>query len=245
MLKQRRFRFIPLVFGAVLLFMLVLAMQVTVNAAPQHGFGRDPGRRIAPININDHHTSQWDRFHQNYHFTSGMDYRFDLGRPTTFDSFVPVDVFSVNVRRDANVSLRPPSYGVFSGYVATDPSNRLFPQPVNPRFHQPNQLESSVVNPRFDTLQMGANADPIGNPMNMFNVGEPGALPSTSIGGGNIVPAGANNMTSNWFESDGTIFNQSGNASSTVTAPSAGGFMPPTTVRPTQYLWANELAPFE
>jgi len=205
-------------------------MQIIVNAAPQHGFGRDPGR-IAPINVNDFHTSQWDRFNPNYHFTSGMDYRFDLGRPTTFDNFVPVDVFSVNVRRDANVSLRPPNYGVFSGYVATEQSNRLFPPPINPRFHQPNQLENPNISPRHDTLQMGANAEPIGNPINMFNVGQPGTLTPTGIGGNDIVPTDANNMTGNWFESDGTIFNQSGNTSSTVTAPSAGGFLPPTTVR--------------
>jgi len=228
--QQRRFKFIPLVFGAVLLFMLVLAMHVTVSAAPRHGFGRDPGR-IAPININDHHTSQWDRFHQNYHFTSGMDYRFDLGRPTTFDSFVPVDVFSANVRRDANVSLRPPSYGVFSGYVATDPSNRLFPQPVNPRFHQPNQLENPNASPRHDTLRLGVNADPIGNPMNMFNVGEPGALPSTSIGGGNIVPTGANNMTESHFVNDGTAFITTSNNSSAVTMSAPGGFLPSTSLR--------------
>ena len=230
MLKQLKFKFIPLVFGAVLWLALVLAAQVSVSAAPQHGFGRDPGR-IAPININDFHTSQWDRFHNSYQFTSGMDYRFDLGRPTTFDGFVPVDVFSVNVRRDANVSLRPPSYGVFSGYVATEPSNRLFPQPVNPRFHRPVELENPNILPRYDTLQMGVNAEPIGNPINMFNVGSPGAVQDTSIGGGAVVPAGANNVTGSWFESDGTIFNQSGSGSSTVTSPSAGGFMPSTSIR--------------
>jgi hypothetical protein len=165
---------------------LTFATQVTVHAAPQHGFGRDPGR-IQPVLENDFHTAQWDRFQFNYQFTSGTDHRFELGRPTTFNGFVPVDISTVNVRRDSNVSLRPPLYGIFSGHLDTDPSNRFFPQPVNPNFHQPFVLESPNVDPRFDTLQMGANAQPIGNPMNMQqNVGSSAGsgefLPPTSIG---------------------------------------------------------------
>ena len=171
----------------VLLFMMV--MQVAVQAAPQHGFGRDPGR-IQPINVNDHHTSQWDRFHFNYIFTSGMDYRSDLGRPTTFNGFVPPNVHNVNFRRDANVSLRPPSHGIFSGNFATDPSNRFFQQPVNPHFHRPFELGNPNANANFDTLQMGVNA-PVGNQANWHNTGIPansssssgGFLPPTSIGG--------------------------------------------------------------
>ena len=143
--------------SAFLLLGLVIAFPATVQAAPQHGFGRNPGR-IQPINENDFHTNQWNRFHNNYHFTSGMNYRYDLGRPTTFDGFVPVDVFSVNLRRDANVSLRPPGYGVFSGVFSTEPSNRFFPQPVNPNFHMPIELQNPNVISHFDTLQMGANA---------------------------------------------------------------------------------------
>lgn len=170
---------------------LMLVTQVTVQAAPQHGFGRDQGR-IQPINVNDFHTNQWDRFHYNYHFTSGMDYRFDLGRPTTFNGFVPPNVHNVNFRSDANVSLRPPRYGVFSGNFATDPSNRFFAQPVNPNFHRPFVVDDPNTIPRFDTLQMGTNARPTGNQMNVQATGasaqtQPsgggGFLPPTSIGG--------------------------------------------------------------
>jgi len=172
-------------FGTLLWLALMLAMSVSVYAAPQHGFGRDQGR-IDTVNENDFHTSQWDRFSFNYQFTSGSDHRFELGRPTTFNGFVPVDVHSVNIRRDTNVSLRPPAYGIFSGHIPTAPSNHLFPQPVNPHFHQPFQLQDPNLNPRFDTLQHGVNAQPIGNPMNMHqNVSTGGGfLPPTSVGNG-------------------------------------------------------------
>ena len=73
----------------------------------------------------------WERLNFNYHFTSGG---FDLGRPTTFDGIVPIDVFTVNVRVDSQVALRPPSYGVFSGVIPTEPLNPLMPQPLNPQF---------------------------------------------------------------------------------------------------------------
>ena len=209
---------------------LTAASHITVHAAPQHGFGRNDGR-IAPINVNDHHTNQWDRFHQNYEFRSGMDYRFDLGRPTTFDGFVPVDIHNANIRRDANSSLRPPNYGVFSGNVPTEPSNRLFQQPTNPHFHRVNHQVNPNNDPRFDTLRQGVNAPSVGNPINMHNVGTPGRLPNTSIGGNDIVPHGANNMNSNWFENDGATFNQSGNNSSQVTTQFPDGFLPPTSIR--------------
>ena len=127
------------------------------------------------------HTNQWDRFSFNYQFVSGSDHRFELGRPTTFSGFVPVDVFSVNMRRDAQVSLRPPSYGIFSGHIPTMPANHLFPQPVNPHFHQPLHLQDPNLNPSFDTLQLGVNAQPIGNRMNIHNVGAGEFLPSTSM----------------------------------------------------------------
>ena len=68
----------------------------------------------------------WDRLNYNYHFTSSG---FDLGRPTTFNGIVPQDVFTMNVRRDANVALRPPGYGTFSGVIPTEPFTWLFPQP--------------------------------------------------------------------------------------------------------------------
>ena len=184
MIRQRNFmkQIIPVIVTVGLFLILMLVQSITVQAAPQHGFGQGQGRTDT-VNENDFHTAAWDRFSFNYQFTSGSDHRFELGRPTTFNSFVPVDVFSVNMRRDANVSLRPPSYGTFSGNFPTEPTSRFFPQPVNPHFHQPFMQGNSNLDPRFDTLQQGVNAQPIGNPMNMqqnVNTGE--FLPPTSLG---------------------------------------------------------------
>ena len=174
-------KFVIISFGTLLWLALMLAMSVTAYAAPQHGFGRGQGRTDT-VNENDFHTAAWERFSFNYQFTSGSDHRFELGRPTTWGGFVPVDVHSANIRRDANVSLRPPSYGIFSGHFPTEPSNRFFPQPVNPHFHQPQHLHNPNLNPRFDTLQQGVNVQPIGNPINIHqNVSGGEFLPPTSI----------------------------------------------------------------
>jgi hypothetical protein len=182
MAKKRNWkRIIPVIVTIAVFLILAATQATTAYAAPQHGFGRDPGR-IDSINENDFHTSQWERFSFNYQFVSGADHRFELGRPTTFNGFVPADVFTVNVRRDANVTMRPPSYGIFSGFIPTDPASRFFPQPINPNFHQPFMIESTALDPRFDTLQQGVNAQPIGNPMNVQqNTTTGGFLPPTSI----------------------------------------------------------------
>ena len=180
--KQLKINWLAPVLAAIVFIALMFATQITAHASPQHGFGQGQGRTDT-INENDFHTSAWDRFSFNYEFTSGNDHRFELGRPTTFSGFVPVDVFTVNMRRDANVSLRPPRYGVFSGNFPTEPSNLFFQQPVNPHFHSAFTLNDPNLHPAFDTLQMGTNAQPIGSPMNMQqNVTTEGFLPPTSIG---------------------------------------------------------------
>ena len=185
MVKQLKFPnnglLIAIIITAIL-FGVAFASTVTVSAAPQHSFGTGQGR-YGTITENDHHTPEWARFSFNYQFTSGSDHRFELGRPTTFNGVMPIDPHSVNMRRDAQVSLVPPSYGIFSGVIATAPANRLFPQPVNPHFHQPNHWHDSNLIPAFDTLQQGVNAPSLGNPMNVqTSAGDGGFLPPTSIG---------------------------------------------------------------
>jgi len=196
MTKQRNWKRIIPVIVTMAVFLIIAATQVvTAQAAnPQHGFGQGQGRTDT-TNENDYHTAEWERFLFNYQFTSGSDHRFDLGRPTQFNGFVPVDVFTVNMRRDANVSHRPPSYGTFSGNFHTEPTSWFFQQPVNPHFHQPFMNHSTQPDPRFDTLQQGVNFQPVGNPMNIHTTGAPattnansnsnGFLPPTSIGTGN------------------------------------------------------------
>ena len=229
MVKRIKSKGIKTVLAVAVTAIMLITTAMTVQAAPQYRFGAGEGRTDT-VNVNDYHTASWDRFTFNYDFVSGMVYRYDLGSPTTFNGFVPMDVYTANVRRDTHVSLRPPSYGVFSGVFATPPSNLFFPQPVTPAFWKAFEQENPNVIPTFDTLLMGVNAQDIGNPMNMHNVGEWGVMANTSIGGADVVPAGANNMTGNYTNNGGAVVNQSSNNSSTVTAPSAGGFLPPTSI---------------
>ena len=157
-----------------------MSVPMTVLAAPQYRFGAGEGRTDS-VNINDYHTDSWERFWHNYFFTSGMDYRYDLGRPTSYMGFVPADVYSLNVRRDANTSLHPPRYGIFSGFIPTDFTNLLFVQGITPmdwitlNWDNPNMLTT------FDTLFMGVNAANSGNNMNVQNAGAGGFLPPTSM----------------------------------------------------------------
>ena len=100
------------------------------------------------------------RFNWYYEFESGMDFRFDLGRPTTWNGVVSQDVFTANVRRDANVSLVPPGPRIGNTIIPTDPSNWAFTHfhPQQSLLHQngfwnPVELENPNAVPR---LRLGA-----------------------------------------------------------------------------------------
>ena len=220
----------PLMVIVCVFVMLSITQALMAQAAPQYGFGTGQGRTDT-VNANDHHTDSWDRFSHNYRFSSGGNYRHELGNPTTFNGFVQADVFTANVRRDANVTAVPPRYGIFSGRVQTRPSNSLFPPPQNPAFANTFPQANPNADPRFDTLQMGANAPNIGNPMNIHNVGQQGALQGTGIGGDGIRPEGTSNATGQHFQRDGEWFYQSGGNGSSVTTPAHDGFLPPTSIR--------------
>jgi len=134
------------------------------------------------------------RFNWFYEFESGMDYRFDLGRPTTWNGVVPQDVFTANVRRDANVSFQPPGPRTGNTITPTDPSNWAFTRQHN-QLHQngfwnPVELHNPNALPHFDLMQHGVNSHPQGNPIGIqTNVqtsgasqgGSGGFLPPTTI----------------------------------------------------------------
>ena len=134
------------------------------------------------------------RFNWEFEFESGMDYRFDLGRPTTWNGVVPQDVFTANVRRDANVSHRPPEPRTGNTIAPTDPSNWAFTRQQN-QLHQngfwnPVEHQNTNALPHFDLTQQGVNSQPQGNSMGaQTNVqtsgasqgGSGGFLPPTSI----------------------------------------------------------------
>ena len=183
MAKQpNRNKLIHAMAAVMLAALMMFAAQLSVNAAPQHGFGTDQGCTGA-VNANDFHTASWERFSFQYRFTSGASHSVTLGRPTTFHGFVPVDAFTVNIRRDANVSLRPPSYGIFSAQLPTTPANPLFAQPVNPSFSIPVEVLTPIAAPRVETVQQSVSSQPVSNTPSSFAPPPSGGfLPPTSIG---------------------------------------------------------------
>ena len=220
---------IMVMIGGFIILLTPRSAYANAGEAPYYGFGTTNGRTDT-VNINDYHTNSWDRFEFNYQFHSGGEYRYELGNPTTYNGQVQIDVYTANVRRDKNTAFVPPGYGVFSGIIETQPTNYLFPQSTNPAYWTAFPQDDPHLIPMYDTLQIGVNAQIQGNAMNMYNMGDTGTLPNTSVGGEDVIPIGANNATGNWFEQDGEWFFESGSDSSTVTVPVQGGFLPPTSI---------------
>jgi len=157
------------ILGAILITASILVTPATASA-------HDAGR-MSTIDERDSLANHSERFSFNYQFASDSDHRFTLGRPTPFDSFVPTDVRSVNMRRDANVSLRPPQYGIFSGHIPTAPVSRWFPQPVNPAFRAV-VLDSPNVDWNFRAVQHDNN---VHTSNSLQNSGSGEFLPPTSM----------------------------------------------------------------
>ncbi len=231
-MRKRKFKLAALVISVfmLLLFAMPAAVFANTGAAPYYGFGTTNGRTDT-VNVNDYSTDSWNRFSFNYKYSSGSDYRYELGKPTTYTGQVQANIYNVNIRRDKNVSFAPPSYGVFSGNVATQQTNYLFKKPVNPAYaaFYP-QADPSAI-PVYDTLQMGANAPTRGNQMNIYNVGETAVLPSTSVGGSGVTPIGANNATGEYIQQGSEWRYQSGSTSGTVSSSAHGVFLPPTSIK--------------
>ena len=147
----------------------VLAAMLMMLVSPMTALAFNP-----PPALNQPAPEQ-QRFDWYYEFESGMDYRFDLGRPTTHHGAVQQDVMTANVRRDANASFRPPGPRVGNTITPTDPSNWAFTRQqhhvqINGFWH-PVEHHNTNALPHFDTMQQGVNS----------NQGDSGFLPPTSI----------------------------------------------------------------
>ena len=183
--------FLPKLQASLLITILLLATPLTSQAA---AFNPPPARHQS--------SSPQQRFDWNFDFRSGMDFQDDLGRPTIWHGQVQPDPFTANVRRDANVSNRPPSARGGSTITPTDPSSWAFRNNQNhlqqDGFWNPIQNHETNAQPRFDNLQHGINAP--SQPMSANNqsqsmqsqptqaigdggLGGSGFLPPTSIGG--------------------------------------------------------------
>lgn len=187
-MKSTKLKSVLMMFGiGVLVAEVMLVSPLTAYA--NQNFSPPPARsQPAP---------EQQRFNWAYGFESGMDYRFGLGRPTTSNDVVPQNVMTANVRRDANVSLRPPRARIGNTIAPTDPSNWAFAlfNPSQNRVRQnvfwhPVEHQNPNILPRFDTGQHGINANPQGNSIGIHtNVPTSGAsqggvgsfLPPTSI----------------------------------------------------------------
>jgi hypothetical protein len=67
-------------------------------------------------------SNNWDLFQYNYEFNSGPDTKSTFGNPTMTD--VPgSNPLNDNIRRNKDVAYLPPSYGIFSGELPTNPSS--------------------------------------------------------------------------------------------------------------------------
>jgi hypothetical protein len=125
-------------------------------------------------------------FEFNYNIISGSDWSMDLGRPTTYNGTVDINVFTANVRADKNAALFPPKYGVFSGEFMTDFTNPYFSPPAPAGYWYVNSDENPNGLPVYDTLRQGTNnRQPVLGQKSRISVNPEGAggfLPPTSIG---------------------------------------------------------------
>ena len=175
-----------LVFGAVSSKLGVLC----VYAANSHGAGQG---RTDTVNVNDYSTHNWQRFQYNYQFNSGPDAQSTFGVPTQ-TSRLGSDPLNDNIRRNKDVAYLPPSYGVFSGDIPTNPSSL---------YHQ----YDSAANATNATFNGAASVNYYGETT--------GVLQSTSL---MLTPGGTSNISnpSNSGNSGNLIPNAFGTSSVTV-----------------------------
>lgn len=175
---------------------LVIAIFIQLNVsvlAETNGFGAGLGRTDS-VNINDYSTSSYDRFNFNYKFETGIDYKYELGKPTGTE-IVPRNIETENMRRNKDVSFKPPVYGIFSGQFDTARSNPYI-QVLDSNYVR--DTGTSIDNPSYDTLMLGVNEI------------ERGVLPTTSIIGETEQTTSTNN---NYVEYSNNISNNNNNYS--------------------------------
>ena len=144
---------------------------VPIYAANGQGVGQ--GRQDT-VNANDYSTNNWDRFSYNYGFTSGPNTQSTFGSPTQTDQ-QGSNPLQDNIRRNKDAAYFPPSYGVFSGEIPTDPSSL---------FHTANAVTSTANTTNYGTASVNYYGD----------IETTGLLTSTSL----LQSAGNPEMTGNF-----------------------------------------------
>ena len=132
----------------------------------------------------------------SYNFGSGPDSGSTFGKPTGYDDPVTGDPLATNQRRDKNAASTPPSYGIFSGDIPTEPSSL---------YHESAQGAVFLVGSSIQGDSNGVPGSPViatdstgsSSSVSVNYNDQPGLLPSTSMTGSmNTAP---------WFYEDGSI----------------------------------------
>jgi sortase A len=150
-------------------FSLVALMLINISAVNvfgANGNGSVPSRADT-VNINDYSTDNWDRFEYNYEFESGADTKETFGVPTQTDK-AAYNPELENIRRNKDVALFPPGYGVFSGDIPTEASSPYHSN-VKPDYAGDITNYSSSVDSYYGNLSATAGS-----------MSDTGLLPSTS-----------------------------------------------------------------
>jgi len=90
----------------------------------------------------------------NYQFSSGVDYKDELGAPTPTD-VMGRDETTENIRRNKDTSVMPLPYGYFSGNIDTEKSNYYVTMEAQNYTRVTTDTTSSVI---YDTTSSGINS---------------------------------------------------------------------------------------
>lgn len=138
-----------------LLAVLMIFNICAVNVFAANGQGSVPSRTDT-VNVNDYSTDNWMRFTFNYGFESGPDTKDTFGVPTQTDA-AAYNPELENVRRNKDAAFLPPSYGVFSGEIPTNPSS-LYHSNVKPDYAGNITNYSNTINSYGGTLSSSASS---------------------------------------------------------------------------------------
>jgi sortase A len=135
-------------------------------------------------------------YNTSYGFSSGPDTASTFGKPSSYDEPVTGDLLATNQRRDKNAAYNPPSYGIFSGDIPTDPSSLYHETDSGAVF----VMGASIQGDSSGVPGLPAIAADSSGGSSLLSVSypdQPGLLPSTSV-------AGAMNTAPQFYE-DGSI----------------------------------------
>jgi len=110
-------------------------------------------------------------FAYNYTFSSGADSKTIFDKSTQTDEITAQDPLSENIRRNKDTAYNPPTYGIFSGDIPTDPSSLYHTQDKS------NAVATSSQSVTYSSYL----SDNIADLPPISNISSEDILPSTSV----------------------------------------------------------------